>query len=69
MEEIRRNRLNAALRLLELIDGTNRSIEISKRMNSPSMVKQYKHLKKRYTEQLQELLLEFKLAVTLSDAA
>lgn len=68
MEELRKNRLNAAIRLLELIDGTNRSIEISKGMNSPLMVRQYKYLKKKYTLQLQELLTEFKLSAILSDA-
>jgi len=67
MKEEKKNKLNAAIRLLELIDGTNRSIEISKGMDSPLMVRQYKHLKKKYTLQLQELLSEFKLSAVLSD--
>ncbi len=69
MSELKKNKLNAAIRLLELIDGTNKSIEISRTMNSPLMVRQYKHLKKQYTDQLQELLLDFKLSAVLSDAA
>ena len=69
MNDIRKNRIQAALRLLELIDNMNRGIEISKEMESPLMVRQYSHLKKEYAEQFQELLLDFKLFFELKDAA
>ena len=49
-------RKNAILRLLELIEGTNKEIEISKKMNSNLMVKQAKYLKSQYTKELFELL-------------
>ena len=67
--DIAKNKINAALRLLEMIDKVNGIIIISQQMKSPLMLKQYKHLKKDYTLQLQELLIEFKLKAELSDAA
>ena len=69
MDKITKNKINAALRLLEMIDKTNRIIRLSKEMKSPLMLKQYKYLKKDYTAQLQELLEEFQLKASISDAA
>lgn len=64
-----KNKINAALRLLELIDNTNRIIQLSQEMESPLMQRQYRHLKKDYAAQLQELLQEFKLNALLTDVA
>ena len=69
MDKITKDNINAALRLLEMIDKTNRIIRLSKEMKSPLMLKQYKYLKKDYTAQLQELLEEFQLKASISDAA
>ncbi len=59
---------DAIFRLLELIEGTNEEIEISKRMNSKLMVKQAQHLKKIYTKELLELLKDYKLPIRLEAA-
>ena len=52
---------NAILHLLELIEGTNKEIEISKKMNSQLMLKQANHLKKQYTKDLFKLLEVYQL--------
>lgn len=47
--------------LLGLIEGVNKDIAISQKMDSPLMVKQYQHLKEDYTQQLLELLKDYQL--------
>jgi len=69
MTSTTKNKIQAVLRLLELIDNTNRIIQLSQEMKSPLMLRQYQYLKKDYTAQLQDLLQEFKLNVLLTDAA
>ena len=46
------------LEQLKLIADTNTLIESGKRRNSQLMVRQYEHLKKRYTKNLFEMLKE-----------
>ncbi len=55
------NEKNAVVHLLELIEGTNKEIEISEKMNSKLMVRQAKHLKKQYTKDLLKLLEVYQL--------
>ena len=59
---------NAILHLLELIEGANKEIEISKEMNSPLMVKQAQYLKMKYTKDLLELLEPYQLSFKLEAA-
>lgn len=47
--------------LLHLIEGVNQDIEISRKMNSVLMVRQYQHLKGQYTKQLLDLLKDYRL--------
>lgn len=54
--EYRENYLKALNRLLSLIEGTNRSISIAEKYNSPLEVKQYRHLRKDYLQQLAEMM-------------
>lgn len=58
-------------RLLELIEGANRSIELESSQNSTSspLVKQYLHLKQKYIEELVELLKKYKISLQIPDAA
>lgn len=55
-------------RTLDLIEGANKSINLS---DDPSIRKQYQHLKKDYTQQLLELLKVYDLPVnfTFTEAA
>ena len=59
---------NAILHLLELIEGANKEITISKEMNSPLMIKQAQYLKMKYTKDLLELLKPYQLPVKLEAA-
>ena len=43
---------------LEMIEKINQLIEISKKMESPLMVRQHEHLKKEYTKNLFKMLKE-----------
>ncbi len=61
-------RAQAIAHVLNLISGINRDIEISKKMNSNLMVRQYQKLKKEYTQDLLELLSEYKLPLEMSAA-
>ena len=62
-------KVNAIARLLELIDGVNQDLEAGKLVGNKLLVKQYKHLKKDYTQQLLELLEEYQLPIHLDEAA
>ncbi len=59
---------NRIRRLLDLIEGANESINIS---DDALIKKQYRHLKKDYTQQLLELLKVYDLPVnfTFKEAA
>ena len=61
--------INSIQRVLELISDVNREMEISKKMKSSLMVKQCQHLKIQYTNDLLELLADYKLPLSLADAA
>lgn len=54
------------LRLLQLIEGVNQSIDNSRKLKSRSMLRQYEDLKKQYTSEFLELLEEYKLPVQLA---
>lgn len=60
-------KVNAITRLLELIEGVNKDIDLSQSIGSKSMVKQYLHLKKGYTKQLLEVLSEYQLPVAIAE--
>jgi hypothetical protein len=52
------------LRLFQLIAEANQSIEASKKMQSPSMVKQFEHQKNKFVKELNEILNQkFKLVL------
>lgn len=59
----------AVVHQLKLIDGANRQIEISKKMNSELMVRQYVHLKKELTKELLNILADFNLPIQMKDVA
>lgn len=42
-------KIKALQQLLDLIEMANENIEISKKMESPLMIKQYEYLKKEHT--------------------
>lgn len=54
------------LRLLQLIEGVNNSIDNGRKLKNRSMIRQYEHLKKQYTSELLEFLSEYKLPVQLA---
>ena len=54
--EHRENYLRALNRLLALIEGANRSIAVAEKYNSPLEIKQYRHLRKDYLQQLSEMM-------------
>jgi hypothetical protein len=60
-------KVNAVQRLLELIEGVNKDIQNSQSIDSQLLVQQYLYLKKDYTQQLLDILSEYKLPVTLID--
>lgn len=57
------------LRLLHLIEGVNKSIENSKELGSDLMLRQYKHLKGEYTQELLVVLADYDLLLQPSEAA
>lgn len=59
----------AIKRLLVLIDGANKEIELSKKIKANLMVRQALHLKKQYTKELLSLLKEYHLPIQLLEAA
>ena len=62
MEEIfqgNRKKYMQVVRLMALIEGVNKSIQLSTKMGSSLEVKQYQHLKKKYTTDLINLLKRF----------
>jgi len=63
-----KNRRNAFLRLLELIDDANEEIQISKELNSDLMVKQAIYIKNKYVKELSGLLEEYNIMVKLEAA-
>ncbi|MBI5916154.1 MAG: hypothetical protein HY842_12330 [Bacteroidetes bacterium] len=62
----RKKRVN---RLLDLIDGANESIELSRETGSEFLVKQYLHLKKKYLDELSAVLAEFNVQIEIKEAA
>ena len=62
-------KVNAIARLLELIDGVNGDLDISRQMGNEVLIKQYEYLKKDYTRQLLEILEEYRLPIHLDEAA
>ncbi|MEM8523314.1 MAG: hypothetical protein AAGG68_01665 [Bacteroidota bacterium] len=54
------------LRLLQLIEGVNQSLDNSRKLKNRSMLRQYEHLKRQYTSELLELLAEYELPVQLA---
>lgn len=67
-KKLLKNRKNAFLRLLELIDDVNEEIQISKELKSDLMVKQAKFIKNKYVTELTQLLLEYEIPVKLEAA-
>lgn len=67
-KKLLKNRKNAFLRLLELIDDVNEEIKISKELKSNLMVKQAKYIKRKYVKELTQLLLEYEIPVKLEAA-
>jgi len=62
-------KLIAIKRLLVLIDGANKEIELSKKIKANLMIRQALHLKKQYTKELLGLLKEYHLPIQLLEAA
>lgn len=67
-KKLLKNRQNAFLRLLELIDDVNEEIQISKELKSDLMVKQAKFIKNKYVTELTQLLLEYEILIKLEAA-
>lgn len=63
-----KNRRNAFLRLLELIDDANEEIKISKELKSDLMARQAIYIKNKYVKELSELLREYNISVKLEAA-
>jgi uncharacterized membrane protein len=55
-------------RLLQLIEGANKDIEIGKNSKDTFMVRQYEHLKSKYVKELIELLSRYQLTVQIKEA-
>ena len=52
------------LRLFQLIADVNKSIDASKKLESPSMIKQFEHQKANFVKELNEILQQkFQLAL------
>lgn len=51
-----KEKLIRILRLFQLISGLNKSIEASKKMDSPSMIKQFRQQKVQFVQELNEIL-------------
>lgn len=64
-KKILKNRQNAFLRLLTLVDDVNEEIKISKKLGSDLMVKQAKYIKRKYVKELIQLLLEYDIPVKI----
>lgn len=62
-------RKNRVSRLIDLIDGANESIRLSKEVGSALLIKQYEHLKKKYVEELKDLLAEMNVLIEIKEAA
>jgi len=62
-------KLIAIKRLLVLIEGANKEIELSQKIKANLMVRQALHLKKQYTKELLGLLKEYHLPIQLLEAA
>ena len=60
-------KVNAIKRLLELIERVNVDIESSKKMNSALLVRQYEHLKRKYTAELLDILNEYRLPILMAE--
>ncbi|MEM9889066.1 MAG: hypothetical protein AAF849_24505 [Bacteroidota bacterium] len=58
-----RKKYMQVIRLLALIEGVNQSIQLAIKMDSPLEEKQYKHLKKQYTNDLLGLLKSYDLSL------
>lgn len=54
--EHRENYLKALNTLLSLIEGANRSISVAEKYNSSLEIKQYRHLRKDYLQQLSDMM-------------
>lgn len=54
------------LRLLQLIEGVNLSIDNSQQLQNQLMIRQYQYLKTQYTKELLELLATYKLPLQLA---
>lgn len=59
----------AIVKQLELLEGINRDIQRSQKLNSPLMVRQYEHLKKEYTKNFLKLLEDYKMAIGILENA
>ena len=68
-EERHKIKVNAIARLLALIDGVNKDLDISRQMGNEVLIKQYEYLKKDYTQQLLEILEEYRLPIHFDEAA
>lgn len=58
MSDKKITKAEAIVSQLKLIANTNKMIESSKKVDSPLMVRQYEHLKKQFTKNLLEMLME-----------
>jgi hypothetical protein len=56
------------LRLLDLIEGANKDIEIGRKRSDAFMVRQYEYLKSKYVKELIELLSKYQLTVQIKEA-
>lgn len=65
MKEKATLKVSSIQRLLELIEDVNQDIAVSQEINSELMQKQYRHLKRKYTEEILELLAEYRLPIQL----
>lgn len=69
MNQKKDNKQVRIIRLLELIEGVNKSIKNSQKINNDLMVRQYLHLKIKYIKELLSVLAEYDIAVQSAEAA
>lgn len=69
MEKNRKKKIKVIINQLELIEGINKDIQRSKKVDSPLMVRQYEHLKKEYTKNFLKLLEDYKMAIGILETA
>ncbi len=69
MNQNKDNRPVRILRLLELIEGANKSITNSQKIKNDLMIRQYLHLKGKYVKELFLVLEEYDIPILPAEAA